>query len=94
MKTILILEDNEDRIAGFERAVAGLGDDFDLKIWRDAPSMISECVQYFSSAVLISLDHDLNPQPGVTTIRDGNGRGKIPYPIPSRLPGHHSYHKH
>ncbi|HTV42694.1 MAG TPA: ADP-ribosylglycohydrolase family protein [Candidatus Sulfotelmatobacter sp.] len=67
MKTILILEDNEDRIAGFERAVAELGDGFELKIWRDAPSMIAECEQYFSSVALISLDHDLNPQPGATT---------------------------
>jgi ADP-ribosylglycohydrolase len=66
MKTILILEDNEDRITCFERAVAGLGDGFELKIWRDAPSMIAECEQHFPSAALISLDHDLNPQPGVT----------------------------
>ena len=36
MKTILILEDNENRIAGFQRAVAALGDGYDLKIWRDA----------------------------------------------------------
>lgn len=67
MKTILILEDNEDRIIGFERSVADLGDGYELKIWRDAPSMIAECEQHFSSAALISLDHDLNPQPGVTT---------------------------
>lgn len=67
MKTILILEDNEDRIVGFERAVAGLGDGFELKIWRDAPSMIAECEQHFPSTALISLDHDLNPQPSATT---------------------------
>jgi ADP-ribosylglycohydrolase len=67
MKTILILEDNENRIAGFERAVAALGDGYDLKIWRDAPSMIAECEQHFSSVALISLDHDLNPLPGATT---------------------------
>ena len=72
MKTILILEDNEDRIAGFKRAVAMLGDGFELKIWRDAPSMIAECEQHFSSTALISLDHDLNPQPG-TTIDPGTG---------------------
>lgn len=66
-KTILILEDNEDRIAAFKQAVDRLGDSIELKIWRDAPSMIAECDQYFSSAALISLDHDLNPQPGVTT---------------------------
>ena len=61
MKTILILEDNGDRIAGFKVAVAKLGNDFDLKIWRDAPSMIAECEAFFPAAALISLDHDLDP---------------------------------
>jgi ADP-ribosylglycohydrolase len=65
-KTILILEDNDERIAAFEKAVAALGGDFEVKIWRDAPSMIAECEQFFATAVLISLDHDLNPQPGST----------------------------
>jgi ADP-ribosylglycohydrolase len=66
MKTILILEDNDDRIAGFEAAVTKLGNGFDLKIWRDAPSMIAECEAFFATTALISLDHDLNPQPGAT----------------------------
>ncbi len=35
--------------------------------------MIAECPKYFSDAVLISLDHDLNPQPGVTE-DPGTGR--------------------
>jgi ADP-ribosylglycohydrolase len=63
MKTILILEDNEERIAGFRRAVAMLGAEYELNIWRDAFSMISECGAHFPSAALISLDHDLNPLP-------------------------------
>ena len=67
MKTILLLEDNDDRIAGFQKAVAKLGGDFELKIWREAPSMIAECEAFFPSTALISLDHDLNPQPGATT---------------------------
>src|SRR5262245_4237798 len=66
MKTILILEDNDERISAFQRAVAVLGDGFDLKIWRDAPAMIAEAEAFFPTAVLISLDHDLNPMPGVT----------------------------
>ena len=65
--SILILEDNDDRIAAFRRAVASLGSDFDLKVWRDAHSMCEECDAYFPRAALISLDHDLNPMPGVTT---------------------------
>jgi ADP-ribosylglycohydrolase len=64
MKTILILEDNDERISAFQKAVAALGDGFDLKVWRDAPSMIAECDTFFSTAALISLDHDLNPMPG------------------------------
>ena len=65
-KTILILEDNDERIAAFQKAAAALGEDFELKIWRDAPSMIAECEQFFANAALISLDHDLNPLPGAT----------------------------
>jgi ADP-ribosylglycohydrolase len=66
VKTILILEDNDERIAAFEKAVAALGSDFALKIWRDAYSMCAECEAFFPGAALISLDHDLNPQPGET----------------------------
>ena len=71
MKTILILEDNDERIIGFQKAVAGLAA-YDLKIWRDAPTMLTECEAYFNSTALISLDHDLNPLPG-TTADPGTG---------------------
>src|SRR5437879_13115964 len=67
MKTVLILEDNEGRIADFEEAVLQLGDSYELKIWRDAHSMRAECEQFFPTAALISLDHDLNPAPGTAT---------------------------
>lgn len=66
MKTVLILEDSDERIAGFRRAVATLGGGFELMVWRDAPSMIAECEAYFPTAALFSLDHDLNPMPGAT----------------------------
>jgi len=64
---ILNLEDNDERIAAFQRAVASLGTDLELKVWRDARSMCAECEAFFPSAALISLDHDLNTMPGVTT---------------------------
>jgi ADP-ribosylglycohydrolase len=64
MKRILMLEDNEERIADFMNAVQQLGDDYELKVWRDAPSMCDECAAFFPTAALISLDHDLNSQPG------------------------------
>lgn len=66
MKSILLLEDNDERIAAFQKCVAALGDGFDLKVWRDAPSMIAECEAYFATTALICLDHDLNPMPGAT----------------------------
>lgn len=64
MKTILVLEDNDERVAGFQTAIAELGNGFNLKIWRDAHSMIAECAEFFPTTALISLDHDLNSQPG------------------------------
>src|SRR2546428_9739884 len=66
MRTILILEDNDERIAAFQKTVAALGDGLELKVWRDAPSMIAECEAFFPTTALISLDHDLNPAPGAT----------------------------
>ena len=57
-RTIMILEDNEDRIRAFERAV---GSDFRLRLWRDAPTMIAECGGELADTCLISLDHDLVP---------------------------------
>jgi ADP-ribosylglycohydrolase len=66
MRLILILEDNAERQAAFHAAVAELGSDVELRLWRDALSFIAEAESSFSDAVLISLDHDLNPQPGAT----------------------------
>ena len=72
MKTILILEDNDERIAAFSKTAAALGDGLELRIWRDAPSMIAECEEFFPTSKLISLDHDLNPIPD-TTVVPGTG---------------------
>ncbi len=66
MKAILILEDYDERIAAFQKTVAALGDGFEVRVWCDAHSMIAECEEFFPTAALISLDHDLNPMPGVT----------------------------
>jgi ADP-ribosylglycohydrolase len=64
MKTLLLLEDNDERIANFQQALARLGADWRLVVWRDAPTMARECESYFQDVHLISLDHDLNPQAG------------------------------
>lgn len=66
MKVLLLLEDNAERIAAFEKVVSELGPDWKVRVWRDAPTMLAECEQCFAEAHLISLDHDLNPQPGAT----------------------------
>lgn len=64
LKKILLLEDNEERIAAFEQAVGKLGGEYKVMVWRDASSMIAGCAAHFTNAALISLDHDLNPRPG------------------------------
>ncbi len=63
---ILILEDNEERIAAFERAVGTLRPERRIRVWRDAPSFMAEAEEYFGAAAVISLDHDLNLAPGAT----------------------------
>ena len=65
-KLILILEDNEDRIRNFQSAVKSLGGNISERIWFDAPNMIADLSSVLNQACLISLDHDLNPQPNVT----------------------------
>jgi hypothetical protein len=59
---ILILEDNADRIKDFKSVVASFGNDFPVRIWNNAPTMIVELPSVVNEASLISLDHDLNPQ--------------------------------
>src|ERR1051325_11387807 len=66
MNPILILEDNDERIAAFKKTVATLGPDFELKVWRDVSSMCAECEEYFPTAALISLDYDPDPRPLAT----------------------------
>jgi thiamine biosynthesis protein ThiS len=61
---ILILEDNQERIAGFQRASAKLTSQPKLRFWHDARSMIFEMDALLPEALLVSLDHDLNPRPG------------------------------
>lgn len=69
-RTILILEDSDDRIAAFKTAVSALGANYSLRLWHDAPTMMAECVAQFSGACLISLDYQLMrrsrtaPEPG------------------------------
>jgi ADP-ribosylglycohydrolase len=63
---ILILEDNDERISAFSVVVAGMVPECQLRLWRDAPSFMAEARAWLPQASLISLDHDLNPQPGAS----------------------------
>jgi len=69
---ILILEDNDDRIEGFKRAVCSLSLNLSVHIWHNAPDMIVDLPVFLDSACLLSLDHDLNPRPG-TAADPGTG---------------------
>jgi ADP-ribosylglycohydrolase len=66
VKTLLLLEDNSERIAAFEAIFQQLGQEWQMRVWQDAPTMLVECEEFFNDTHLISLDHDLNPQPGAT----------------------------
>ena len=62
--TILILEDNDERVRSFRSAVAALGREFRIRIWRAAATMITESPACFAETCLISLDHDLQTVAG------------------------------
>lgn len=55
-RKILILEDQPERIAGFEKAALHFGADYELKAWREGYSMRDDCELLFPEAALISLN--------------------------------------
>ena len=61
---ILILEDNAERIENFQHAAKQIPSRPVVKVWHDAQTMIDELKEFLPEVVLVSLDHDLNPQPG------------------------------
>lgn len=65
-EVILILEDNDERIAEFQAAVAQLEPAAELRLWREAHAFMVEAGPFLHRAALISLDHDLNRLPGAT----------------------------
>lgn len=70
MGTLLILDDDAERMQAFPEAIERLALDVDVHKWWNAPRMIAEFDQYLRTAELISLDHDLykqedaDPDPG------------------------------
>lgn len=57
--TVLMLEDDAERLARFHTTAARLG--IDIVSWPDAHQMIAEVAQFLPAAALVSLDHDLEP---------------------------------
>ena len=61
---LLMLEDDADRLRRFEAVLREIAPTLPFYTWRDAHRMIREAGPLLSSATLISLDHDLEPEPG------------------------------
>lgn len=59
---ILMLEDEEERLARFSAVLHTLSPVPPLRSWRSAHAMIREAAPLLPSATLISLDHDLLPE--------------------------------
>jgi CheY-like chemotaxis protein len=54
---LLVLDDDRERLRGFDGIAAQLG--MVVRAWRTAPAMLAELDRYLPDARLISLDHDL-----------------------------------
>jgi hypothetical protein len=68
---VLMLEDDAERLARFAKVLNGLVPDMPFRAWRSAHQMIREAPPLLQSAVLISLDHDLEAEPGESDLGDG-----------------------
>ena len=64
---LLMLEDNADRVERFTATLRRLDPVLPLRIWRNAWTMLRELKEYLPRAMLISLDHDLDPEDGDPT---------------------------
>lgn len=68
---VLMLEDDAERLTRFLAVLRALDPAMPLLVWRDAHRMIREAGPLLTSAVLLSLDHDLEPEPGGPDPGDG-----------------------
>jgi hypothetical protein len=68
---LLLLEDNAERLERFAAVLRRIDPTLPLRVWRDAHAMIREAGPLLESSQLISLDHDLEPEPGETDPGDG-----------------------
>ena len=68
---LLILEDNPERLTRFAAVLRALDPGLPLRVWRDSHAMIREAGTFLPSAALVSLDHDLDAEPGSPDPGDG-----------------------
>lgn len=68
---LLMLEDNAERLERFAAVLQRIDRTLPLRVWRDAYAMIREAGPLLASAVVISLDHDLEGESGATDPGDG-----------------------
>jgi hypothetical protein len=68
---LLMLEDNAERLERFAGVLRAIDPTLQLRAWRGAHAMIREAAPLLSCAALISLDHDLEPEPGENDLGDG-----------------------
>jgi hypothetical protein len=68
---LLMLEDNRERLERFVAVLCALDPELPLRVWSNAHAMIHEAGRLLSSAVLVSLDHDLDAEPGGSDPGDG-----------------------
>jgi hypothetical protein len=61
---LLMLEDNAERIRSFTTTLRRIDPALQLRVWRNAQTMIREVEAFLPAARLISLDHDLDPEDG------------------------------
>ncbi len=61
---LLMLEDDAERIQRFGTVLQRIAPGLEVRLWRNAWRMIEEMGPFLASALLISLDHDLEPEEG------------------------------
>ncbi len=68
---LLLLEDNSERLERFTETLRAIDPRLPLRAWRDARVMIREVGPLLPFATFLSLDHDLEPEPGAPDPGDG-----------------------
>ena len=66
-----MLEDDAERLQRFTTVLRSLEPALAFHVWRNAYAMIREASPFLPTTTLISLDHDLEPEPGGTDPGDG-----------------------